>query len=175
VELRAFDVPRYLAVLPLFQELNAAELERVAQGCRVRRFARGDSVFRVGEPCNEFHVTVVGQVKLYAVSPAGQEKVIELIGPGNTFAEALMFTNRPYIINAQALADTLLLTVSKAAVVGEIETDPRFALRMLAGISRRLHGLVRDVESYALRSGMQRVIGYLLRDQPDDVEGGIPQ
>jgi CRP/FNR family transcriptional regulator, dissimilatory nitrate respiration regulator len=175
VELRAFDVPRYLAVLPLFLELSTAELERVAQGCRVRRFARGDSVFRVGEPCNEFHVTVVGQVKLYAVSPAGQEKVIELIGPGNTFAEALMFTNRPYIINAQALADTLLLTVSKAAVVGEIETDPRFALRMLAGISRRLHGLVRDVESYALRSGMQRVIGYLLRDQPDDVQGQAPQ
>ena len=46
--------------------------------------------------------------------------------------------------------------------------DPRFALRMLAGISRRLHGLVHglvhDVEAYALQSGIQRVIGYLLRD-----------
>jgi len=38
-------------------------------------------------------------------------------------------------------------------------------LRMLAGISRRLHGLVHDVQAYALHSGMQRVIGYLLRDQ----------
>jgi CRP-like cAMP-binding protein len=36
---------------------------------------------------------------------------------------------------------------------------------MLAGISRRLHGLVHDVEAYALHSGMQRVIGYLLREQ----------
>jgi len=165
MDLRAFDVPRYLSALPLFQELNPAELERMARGCRVRRFARGEEVFRVGQPCKEFHVTVIGQVKLYAVSPAGQEKVIELVGPGNSFAEALMFTNLPYIINAQALTDTLLLSVGKDAVVGEIESDPRFALRMLAGISRRLHGLVHDVESYALRSGMQRVIGYLLRDQ----------
>jgi CRP-like cAMP-binding protein len=46
----------------------------------------------------------------------------------------------------------------------EIARDPRFALRMLAGISRRLHGLVHDVEAYALHSGVQRVIGYLLRD-----------
>jgi CRP-like cAMP-binding protein len=38
---------------------------------------------------------------------------------------------------------------------------------MLAGISKRLHGLVRDVEGYALHSGMQRLIGYLLRDLVD--------
>ena len=165
MESRSFDLPRYLSVLPLFNEMSPTELERLALGCQLRRLARGDMVFHVGQPCEEFHVTVIGQVKLFAISPSGQEKVIELIGPGNSFAEALMFTGKPYIVNAQALTDTLLLTVKKEAVVGEIERDPRFAMRMLAGISRRLHGLVHDVEAYALHSGMQRVIGYLLRDQ----------
>jgi CRP-like cAMP-binding protein len=164
LEARSFDLPRYLSVLPLFNEMSPAELQRMAEGSQLRRLARGDMVFRVGQPCAEFHVTVIGQIKLYAISIAGQEKVIELVGPGNSFAEALMFTGRPYIINAQALTDSLLLTVSKAAVLGEIDHDPRFALRMLAGISRRLHGLVHDVEAYALHSGLQRVIGYLLRD-----------
>lgn len=167
MEARRFDLPRYLSVLPLFQEMGIDELQRIAEGCRLRRLVRGDTVFRVGEPCDEFHVTVTGQVKLFAISPAGQEKVIELIGPGGSFAEALMFTDKPYIINAQALADTLLLSVGKPAVVAEIERDPRFAMRMLAGISRRLHGLVRDVQAYALHSGTQRVIGYLLRDMPE--------
>jgi CRP/FNR family transcriptional regulator, dissimilatory nitrate respiration regulator len=55
-------------------------------------------------------------------------------------------------------------------MLAEIGHDPRFALRMLAGISRRLHGLVHDVEAYALHSGLQRVIGYLLRDQ-DGADG----
>lgn len=162
---RSFDVPRYLATLPLFSDLNPPELERLATGCQSRRLGRGEMVFRVGEACNEFHVTVTGQVKLFALSPTGQEKIIELVGPGHSFAEALMFTDRPYIVNAQALTDTLMLTVSKAAVLTEIAEDSRFALRMLAGISRRLHGLVQDVEAYALRSGVQRVIGYLLRNQ----------
>jgi CRP-like cAMP-binding protein len=165
MDMRAFDLPRYLSVLPLFTDLSPPELERLAQGCSLRRLTRGDTVFRVGQPCEEFHVTVTGQVKLFAISPAGQEKVIELVGPGHSFAEALMFTGRPYIINAQALTDTLLLSVSKHAVLTEIEHDSRFALRMLAGISRRLHGLVHDVQAYALHSGVQRVIGYLLRDQ----------
>jgi CRP-like cAMP-binding protein len=160
----SFDLPRYLQALPLFHDISPEELARIAEGCTVRRLARGQHVFRVGEPCEEFHVTVIGQVKLYALSPNGQEKVIEIIGPGGTFAEALMFTGRPYIINAQAVTDALVLSVSKKAVVAEIQRDPKFSLRMLAGISRRLHGLVRDVEDYTLRSGAQRIIGYLLRE-----------
>ena len=169
MEPSVFNIPRFLAVLPLFSDLSAAELSRIAEGCQVRRLARGDTIFRFGEPCEEFHVVVMGQVKLFAISPAGQEKVIELVGPGQSFAEALMFTSKPYILNAQALANTLLLTVSKYAMLNEIEKDSRFSLRLLAGISRRLHGLVHDIESGALHSGMQRVIGYLLREhQPDE-------
>ncbi|HJV63872.1 MAG TPA: Crp/Fnr family transcriptional regulator [Albitalea sp.] len=170
---RSFDVPRYLSVLPLFNDLSPAELTQLAQGCQLRRLGRGDMVFRMGERCEEFHVVVTGQVKLFVLSPQGQEKVVELIGAGQSFGEAIMFTGRPYILNAQALTDTLLLTVSQQAVFGEIERDHRFALRMLAGLSRRLHGLIHDVEAYALHSGLQRVIGYLLRDQPiEDAEAG---
>lgn len=160
----AFDLPRYLSVLPLFNDMRPAELQRLSEGCRLRRMARGEMVFRIGEPCEEFHVVITGQVKLYVSSPSGQEKVIELVGPSHSFGEALMFTGKACIINAQVLCDCLLLSVSKAAVLAEIENDARFALRMLAGVSRRLHGLINDVEAYALHSGAQRVIGYLLSD-----------
>jgi CRP-like cAMP-binding protein len=172
MEARAFDVPRYLSVLPLFNDLSPDELTHVAEGCELRRLGRGDMVFRTGERCEEFHVVVTGQVKLFVLSANGQEKVVELISAGQSFGEAIMFTHRPYILSAQALTDTLLLTVSKRAVLEEIERDHRFALRLLAGLSRRLHGLIHDVEAYALHSGLQRVIGYLLRDQP--IEGCEP-
>jgi len=165
LDTRHFDIPRFLGVLPLFSDLAPPELERLAEGCHLRRVERGDMVFRMGEPCDSFHVVVTGQVKLFVLSPTGQEKVIELIAPGHSFAEALMFLGKPYVVNAQTLADSLLLTVHRRAVMDELQRDPRFALRMLAGLSRRLHGLVHDVQAYALQNGVQRVIGYLLRDQ----------
>ena len=173
MDVEQFDIPRYLSVLPMFSDLSQLERNRIAQGCHIRRLTRGDLVFRIGESCEAFHVVVVGQVKLYVASPAGQEKVIELIGPGHSFAEAMMFLERPYILNAQSLADTLLISVSKHAVFGEVERDPRFCMHMLAGISRRLHGLVQDVEGYSLQSGMQRLIGYLLRDVEDEDTANI--
>ena len=64
----------------------------------------------------------------------------------------------------------MLLHVSREAVFAELERDPRFARKMLAGLSRRLHGLIADVESYSLQSGTQRVIGYLLR-QDEELAG----
>lgn len=167
-----FDMPRFLAGSPLFSGLLPDELTRIAKSCQIRNYAKGDMIFSVGEACEAFHIVVAGQVKLFVVSPAGQEKVIEIVSPGQSFAEALVFLNKPYILNAQALADTVLVNVSKRGVFSEIEQDPHFAMHMLAGVSRRLHGLVQDVEAYALRSGMQRLIGYLLRDVEMDAARG---
>ena len=172
----AFDIPRYLSLLPLFHELLPAELEQLAQGSRLRQLARGENIFRVGEPCTELHVVVSGQIKLFALSLQGQEKIVEILGPGSSCAEALMFLERPYIVNAQALAETVLLSVSRQAVMHQIECNQRLCMRMLAGLSRRLHSLIGDVQAYALQSGVERVIGYLLRGLPQTwPDGGAPE
>ncbi len=163
-----FDVPRYLSVLPLFQHRCPAELDDLAQACRVRRYTRGEAVFRSGEGCDALHVVVTGQVKLHAISTAGQEKVIELVGPGCNFGESLVFGGRPSSFNATALADTLVLSLPKDALLAEVSRDPGFALRMLTGLSQRVQNLMDDVEAYSLHSGTQRVVNYLLRGRSRD-------
>ena len=152
-----------LASLPLFKELAPAEIERIAAGTATLNVLRGEIIFNRGDPCEGFHLVVYGQVKLAFISTGGSEKVVEVIGPGYSFGEALMFMENPYILMAQALADSLLLHVSKSVVFAEIERDPKFARTMLAGLSRRLHGLISDVEAYSLQSGTERFVGYLLR------------
>ena len=170
----AIKVQAFLANLPMFSEMSGQELDRVAAGTQVQHLGKGDVVFRTGDPCVGFHVVVYGQVKLGFTSPQGVEKVVEIVRPGSSFGEALMFLDKPYIVFAQALADSLLLHVAKRTVLEELERDPGFARRMLSGLSRKLHGLVRDVEAYTLRSGAERVIGYLLRDVPDgQLEGAV--
>ena len=168
MEVAQFDMQRYLSMLPMFSSLTKPEREGLAENCQLRRLNRGDMIFRAGEACEEFNVIISGHVKLYVSSSTGQEKVIELIGPGQSFAEAMMFLPKPHMLNAQTLTETLLMSISKQAVFEEIERDSRFSMHMLSGISSRMHRLLRDVESYALHSGMQRLIGYLLRDVEDD-------
>jgi len=171
------EVTTFLSNLPLFKEIAPEEIARISRGTRMLHADRGEVLFNRGDPCEGFHLVAYGQVKLAFSSPQGIDKVIEIIGPGMSFGEAVMFLGEPYPVYAQALADCLLLHVSKQAVFAELERNPQFARRMLGGLSRRLHGLVSDVEAYTLRSGAQRVIGYLLRDirvqTPQDNTGEV--
>jgi len=161
------DVAALLSRLPLFQELTAAQNALVAAGARVRRVGKGELLFRKGDEAHGFFVVIQGQIKLSLSTPQGQEKVLEVVGPRQSFGEAVMFMNRPYPVFAEALIDTVLLHVAKAAVFDLLEKDTGFARAMLAGLSRRLHSLIDDVEAYSVRSGTQRVIGYLLQQCPD--------
>jgi CRP/FNR family transcriptional regulator, dissimilatory nitrate respiration regulator len=167
-------IQSFLANLPLFRELAADEIDRIAAGTLERHAERGTVVANKGDPVDGLHVVVYGQVKLALSTPQGDEKVVEVIGPGFSFGEALMFLGKPYIVTATALADSLLLFVRKETVVDEIERDPTFARRMLAGLSRKLHNLMSDLEAVTLKSGRERVIGYLMRQEGGAAEGDAP-
>lgn len=159
----AVRTEEFLARLPLFSGLNAGELAMLAAGTTEHHLERGQMLFHRGEPCTGFHAVVFGQIKLMLVSPMGVEKVVRVIEAGDSFGEALMFLDKPYIVSAQALSDSLVLHVGKAALVSELDRRPQLARKMLAGLSQRLHNLMSDVEAYSLRSGTQRVIGYFLQ------------
>ncbi|MGQ0524926.1 MAG: Crp/Fnr family transcriptional regulator, partial [Betaproteobacteria bacterium] len=167
-------VQAFLSNLPLFREINGPELDRIARGTREVHAARGEVLFRKGDACEGFHVVVYGQIKLAFTSPNGVEKVVELMGPGQSFGEAVMFTERPYPVYSQALVDSMLLYIAKAVVFEEIARNALLSRRIIGGLSRRLHSLVSDLESYTIYSGMQRVIGYLLRGETEKGNHGAP-
>lgn len=152
----------YLINLPLFKQLDSEEISRIAEGATEIDTPRGSILFRRGDPCIGFHIVIFGQVKLALQAPQGGEKVVDLMGPGQSFGEAEMFLGRPYLMNAETLVDSKLLHVAKETVLAELELDPEFARHVIADLCYRLHHLVTDLESVSLRSGTQRVIGYFV-------------
>ena len=166
------ETQTFLSRLPLFSHLAPAELERIAAGTTELRVPRGEIIVNRDDPCVGFHLVVYGQVKLSLVTPHGDEKILEIIGAGHSFGESVMFLERPYLLMAQALADSLLLHVSRQAVFEGIEHDAGFAKMLLAGLSLRLQTIIGDIESYSLQSATERVISYLLhREGPQEVSG----
>ena len=153
-----------LTRIALFSSLTPDEIARIARGTREINAAKGDILFHKGDQPTGFHLIASGQIKLGFTSSQGTEKVIDIMGQGQTFGEAVMFMDKPYPVFAQALTDARLLHVAKQTILAELERDPRFARKMIASLSVRLHHLITDVEAYSLHSGRQRIIGYLLRD-----------
>lgn len=158
------QVQDFLRKLPLFRELTAEAIDRLAAGTTQVRAPTGTVLYRRGEPSSAFYVVVYGQVKLAFSGSDGAEKVVEIFGPGQSFGELLMFLDEPHMVFAETLADSLLLAIGKAALLSEIDRTPRLARRMLSDLAQRLHRVIGDIEAYTLKSSAQRVIAYLLRD-----------
>ncbi|HRP76065.1 MAG TPA: Crp/Fnr family transcriptional regulator [Rhodocyclaceae bacterium] len=166
------DITALLAQVPIFSELSDEEISNVARYTRERKLDKGELLFQRGDPPHGFYFVVSGQIKLAVSSAQGNEKVVEIIGPMQTFGEAVMLMDRPYPVFAEALVGTRLLHIGQNVVSELIDNDPGFARKLLAGMAIRLHSMVQDVETYSLRSSTQRVIGYLLQQPEQDTADG---
>ena len=161
------NIAALLSHVPLFSGLDTGEIARIARGTREIHVDKGDILFHKGDSPTGFYLVVCGQVKLAFSSSQGSEKVVDILSQGQTFGEAVMFMERPYMVYAQALKDSQLLLIAKSAILDELEKDPKLGRKMIASLSMRLHHLITDVEAYSLHSGRQRIIGYLLRETTD--------
>jgi CRP/FNR family transcriptional regulator, dissimilatory nitrate respiration regulator len=153
----------FLAGVPLFKALDATTLARLAGATTRRALERGETLFRKGDVASGMYVVVYGEIKLIATAPARGPRLAGIVGPGQSFGEPVMFLERPAVVDAQAASDALLLHLPKQAVFDEIERDPKFARRMIAGLSQRIDSLVRELDRQAIGSGSARFIDYLLR------------
>lgn len=161
---------RFLAGVPLFKTLDAATVAHLAATTTRRTLKRGETLFRKGDPATGLYIVVYGEVKLTATTPARGPRLTGIVGPGQSFGEPVMFLERPALVDAQAASDTLVLHVPKEAVFAEIERNPTFARRVIAGLSKRIENLVGELDRQAVGSGTERFIAYLLH-QARDREG----
>ena len=153
--------------LPLFKLLSTEETHALASQVRELRLAKGGILFNKGDVPHGFYVLLEGRVQLAFPSEEGTERVLEVVKPGESFGEALMFLDKPYPIYAQATQDSALLDVPGETMLGLLEKDCRLARKMLAGISMRLHELIGNLESRSMRSSTRRVACMLQHRAPD--------
>ncbi len=157
-------IETHLGRISLFEDLPAGEIQQLAETSKTLVLEKCGTLFRTGETCPGLHVVMYGQVKVAFSSTQGSEKVVDILHAGRSFGEAELLLDEPYRAYAEALGDTLVLQVARTAILDLIARNPAFAHKLLNGMSRRLHDLMIDLESYTLHTGAARVLTYLLRE-----------
>jgi CRP/FNR family transcriptional regulator, dissimilatory nitrate respiration regulator len=156
---------------PLFARLSDAQVQRVARKACGLRLVEGESLFRQGEAATRFYLLLRGQIKLYRVSPTGNEKVIDVLTPGHTFAEALMFLDHPrYPVGAQALQAAEVISIDAHDFAEMLSGAAETCFLLLGEMSQRLRRLIREIDNLTLHSATCRVAGYLLTQAPSGSE-----
>lgn len=157
------QVAAFLAEQPLFKDLAAKDKALLASASRIRRLQKGEILFNKGERPAGLYLVVSGYIMLAVSSPQGSKKVLGIFGFRQSIGEAEVVMDSPCPYFAESVDDAEVLEIGKRTLVAILDKDNRFARRMMNCIGSRQHELVHDVEAYTLRSGAERVIGYLLQ------------
>lgn len=157
-----------LRALHLFSALSDEQFDRVYQASTTHTLNPQQNLFYQGEPASNFYLLVSGCIKLYLLSPEGEEKIIHMVQPGNFFAEAVMFLEqRYYPVNATALIHSEVLAFDALLFRSMVVASNELALELLSLYSRRMHFLLNELDQLALHTATQRIIYYLL----DNIQG----
>lgn len=153
---------------PLFEQLTEAELQRVACHGNLVELDAGETVFCQGEPCHQFYLVRRGMIKLYRISVDGTEKVMDLIGPQQSFAETAMFSDN-YPLHAAAIEPSTVFAFDCKDFMAQLRGNIELCFRLMASMSQRLHGMINEIDGLTLHSGTQRLAQYLLEQVPEGV------
>jgi len=158
------DWLRLLRSHHLFTALEDSQYVQIAREVTASSVAGGELLFRRGEEADAFYVVAAGRIKLSLYAIDGAEKVVDVLGPGRSCAEALMFAEAPrYPVTAEALEDTVALRVPAASFRRLLHANDAACFRMLAELSARLHVHLREIEALTLQNASQRLAFYLVQ------------
>jgi len=147
----------------LFSGLDDDQLRQVSETSHIIPLQDGQTLFEMGEEAKRFFLVAGGQVKLFRVSANGDEKIIDIIQMGNTFAEALMFMSHPtYPVSAQALGPARVMSFDSACFLRILGESPQTCFRIMGTMSQRLRGLIKEIDDLTLRSATARLCAMLL-------------
>ncbi len=158
-----------LLTAPLLSGLGDENLERVSSHALVQALEEGQWLFSQGDAARRFYLVRKGQIRLFRLSPEGAEKVIEIVSPGQTFAEALMFLNAPrYPVCAAALEPTEVIGIDARDFAAMLRDSVDTCFAVLGALSQRLRGLIGEIDNLTLHTAKSRVARWLLAHCAED-------
>ena len=156
----------------LFAGLSPAQLQRLFTASHVDQYEAGHLLLDRGQPAQSFYIVIEGQVNLVLYSKAGEEKIVDILGPGNSFAEAAMFMEAPgYPVSAVAAVQSQVARFPSREYLAILRESPETCLRMLGHLSQRLHMRIREIEYLTLESATHRLVRLIEGRLPPDAAG----
>jgi CRP-like cAMP-binding protein len=153
----------------LFHSLTDVQMERIYSHSRFFDLGEQQQLFTQGQPVDYFFMLLSGRVKLYRVSPDGQEKIIEIVTPGSVFAEALVFSDSAhYPVSAATLIESELIGIDAKDFRAILWDSTSTCFSLMQAMSFRLRQLIHEIDTITLHSGTCRVAAYFLHNAPED-------
>jgi CRP/FNR family transcriptional regulator len=160
-----------LARVPLFSELSASELERVAQVAVPRSFPGGTRVFHEGDPGDSCYIVRSGVCRVTREHSDGRAITLANLETGDIFGELAMLDGDTRSASVEALEDAELLALPGSDVKALLRDHPELGVKLIEALTRRLRSANERISNQSFRTVPGRVAGVLNSLLTDELPG----
>jgi CRP/FNR family transcriptional regulator len=163
-----------LRSVPLFAGLEEGELERFSQVAVPRSFPAGTRVFHEGDSSDACYIVSEGSFRVTREHSDGRAITLATLGPGEIFGELAMLDGDTRSASAESITDGTLLALPANDVRSLLGRNPEIALKLVAGLVRRLRAANMRLSRQSFQTVPSRVAGILAqlsREGQDNKDG----
>lgn len=141
--------------------LSHAQTAALAEHCRPLSARRGEVIAPRGGVLPGVLFVCSGTVKLSLRGAEGDERVLRIVGAGQSFGEPTALLRKPCLYDAVALSDVKLLCITPAGIFAVAGRDRRFARLLVLALAERSYTVLAELAAATTQRGAQRLAGYL--------------
>jgi HEAT repeat protein len=128
----------FLRRVPLFADLQPAELKQVASIAQERLFSDGEAICRQGEAGEEMFIVISGEARVVVETEGGQSRDLARRRPGEVVGEMAIITQEPRMASVLAAGPVRLLSIDRRSFEGMLRERPETGLAVMRVLSQRL-------------------------------------
>lgn len=160
---------------PLLSPLSRDDKEYLAARAEVRNAARGERLFREGDPSKEVLFVASGRVQCCHHCDGPREWVSAVVRPDGAVGLVDVLDGSDRGGCAQALEPTTVVSLPADAITCLIGRDHDFAAHVARTLAHELRATQHMCGAVALRSPLQRLAEHLLQAAGTGDEGSLPE
>ncbi len=161
-----------LGRLPLFETLNARELEELGAVAVPRSFQRGEVIFQEGSKGDVMYVIQEGRVLIKREHVGGRTIALTEMGAGDLFGELALFDQEARSATAECVEPTKVVALTSGDVTRVLHRNPEIAVKLLQQLSKRIRVANSRIGDQYFQSTEGRIVNVVLglAEQQNDGE-----
>jgi len=172
VTLAEESVVGLLRSVPLFGELDDAELERFSRVAVPRSYPDGTRVFHEGDQSDACYIIRSGTFRVTREHPDGRAITLATLGPGDIVGELAMLDGEVRSASVETVAgDGELVALPARDVRALLRKHPDITVKMVAALTRRLRAANERISRQSFQTVPSRVAGVLSQMAEDEGTG----
>ncbi len=144
------DIRPFLKGNTFLGRLPDAALDTLMHKGQVRKYRKGDVIYRRGEPGDSLMVVIAGRTKLTNVSVSGKEVVLHFLGAGDIYGEIAALDGKERAANAVALEESQVFLLYTRDLIPALKAHPIAMFAIIQALCEKIRAGAAIIEDSTL-------------------------